>query len=233
MSFKTVTLTALRALIKNVDLKVSSEGSTGDGKHEVEVTSQLTKFGFTVIANHVNGVLIMDKKTHTPKQDVVVDVPDGLYQIPQPYMVGSRGSFNPAPDMYIMCIQNKKVDEYIGIECKSSCGLKPTWNDKLPRSFALGNIIYLFTGKNKEGSHTCLFTGEIFFRGKDPCKIDKMYEDTRLFMKEQWDEEEFPWLNAEFRRKCEQKRAFTLAEMDEFNTKTLEFLEGVERFDRR
>lgn len=243
MSFKTKVLASLGSAI-DVTFDASSEGSTGNGKHEKMISDYFTSEGFPVLdkvikketvgargKKLVQNIFLMDSKTHSPNKNIIsIPGEDGYYQIPQPYSV-ERGSFNPAPDMYLVSVINGKIIEWIGIECKSSSSLKPTWNDNLPRPFKDGNIVYLFTGKKDKETYTCIFTHEVFFDGKDTAKINSVYENTILFLENEWKrqncDEEFAYLSAKLRRKCEQQRPISITDMLEFNRKTILFLSGL------
>ena len=249
MNFKTKVLAALQSAVTK-NFTTSAEGSTGNGIHEVLVSEHFKEEGFPVMEKYVTHVvtskrkskkgeeekpektkkiLVMDKTTHSPSKEISIPFENGTYQIAQPYQF-NRGSFNPAPDMYLVSVEDNKIVEWIGVECKSSKSFTPTWNDNLPRQFIQGNIIYLFTG----ACHTCVFTHDVFFNGKESKKIKDVYEKTRLFLEEEWKKqnchEEFPFLKADFRIKCEQNKQITAEMMVSYNEQTFEFLRGVEKF---
>lgn len=245
MSFKTTVISALQTAVTK-DFISSSEGSTGNGVHEEAVSKHFIECGFPLISKVIEKnltstrgketkkvILIMDKTTHSPTPDIHIPYENGYYQIPQPYSI-SRGSFNPAPDLYLVAVADNKIVEWVGIECKSSTSMKPMWNDNLPRPFIEGNIIYLFTGTHKNKSFTCIFTNDVFFGGKDYSKILTVYENTRLFLQAEWERQgcqsEFPFLSAMVRTKCEQNTQITPEKMVEYNQKTILFLNELSDF---
>lgn len=250
MNFRNKVTSAIQSAI-STKFNSSTEGSTGSGTHELAVSKHFEECGFLLIEKSVSKstvsfykrgpnkdkekpqgkVLVMDKVTHSPTKDIEIPYEDGCYQIVQPYQLTTRGSFNPAPDMYLVCVENKAIVDWIGIECKSSKTMRPTWNDNLPRPFKEGNILYLFTGTYQKETYNCIFTNEIFFQGKDYQKITTLYENARKFLEEEWKRmnchEEFPDLSASFRIKCEQKNNFTPEMIKDYNEKTLMFLRNM------
>jgi hypothetical protein len=245
-TFKEKVISALKSLY-NLNLKSSDEGSTNDGDHETGVSNALIKLGFPIISKKyvehkkikkdkttlTITTFIMDRTTHEPTKDLIVPIPDGYYQIPQPYSNG-RGSFNPAPDNYLVNIRDKKVTEWLGLECKSSKSMKPTWNDNLPRDFRKGNIIYLFSGFMKEKSINVLMTAEIFFNNVSTTIVDDIYEKTNNYLNKLWKDEgldvKLPMLKCLMRQKCEQSKSITEEQAKEYTKKTFEFLESIESY---
>ena len=246
-TFKEKVIIALKSIC-NLNLKSSDEGSTNDGDHEKGVSNALIKFGFPIIEKkYIERVIpatkrkksekiitfIMDRTTHQPTKDLIIPISDGYYQIPQPYSNG-RGSFNPAPDSYLINIRDKKVTEWLGLECKSSKSMKPMWNDNLPRDFRKGNIVYLFSGFMKEKNINVLMTGEVFFNNISTKIVDDIYEKTNEYLNKLWKENgldvKLPMLKCLMRQKCEQTQNITEEKAKEYTKKTLEFLESVESF---
>ena len=245
-SFKEKVIRSLKSLC-NLNLKSSDEGSTNDGDHETGVSNALIKLGFPIIEKKyvehtkrkkdktilIITTFIMDRTTHQPTKDLIVPFPDGYYQIPQPYSNG-RGSFNPAPDNYLVNIRDKRVSEWLGLECKSSKSMKPTWNDNLPRDFRKGNIIYLFSGFMKDKNMNVLMTAEIFFNNVSTTIVDTIYEKTNDYLNKLWKDEgldvKLPMLKCYMRQKCEQSKGITEEQAKEYTKKTFDFLESVELF---
>lgn len=246
-TFKEKVIKALKSIC-NLNLKSSDEGSTNDGDHETGVSNALIKLGFPIIEKKYIEkeipatkrkkaekiiIFIMDRTTHQPTKDLIVPFSDGYYQIPQPYSNG-RGSFNPAPDNYLVNIRDKKVSEWLGLECKSSKSMKPTWNDNLPRDFRKGNIIYLFSGFMKDKNINVLMIAEIFFNNVSTTIVDDIYEKTNEYLNKLWKENglnvKLPMLKCLMRQKCEQSQSITEEQAKEYTKKTFEFLESVESF---
>jgi len=245
-TFKEKVISALKSIC-NLNLKSSDEGSTNDGDHETGVSNALIKLGFPIISKKyvehkkrkkdksiiIITTFIMDRTTHQPTKDVIIPVSDGYYQIPQPYSNG-RGSFNPAPDNYLVNIRDKKVIEWLGLECKSSKSMKPMWNDNLPRDFRKGNIIYLFSGFIKEKNINVLMTAEIFFNNVTTTIVDDIYKKTNDYLNKLWKDEgldvKLPMLKCYMRQKCEQSKGITEEQAKEYTKKTIEFLESVNSF---
>ena len=258
MSFKTSVIEALRT-IQSGSFNTSGEGSTSNGVHEDDVSKYFIDKGFPKIEaviwytkTNKKGVetkahtFIMNKDTHTPTLStldalgavsLILDYENGFYQITQPYSVG-RGSFNPSPDMYLLNIQEKRIVEWLGIECKSSKSMTPMWNDNLPRHFNNGNIIYLFTGKPSAISdkHTGIFTHDIFFNGEESTQIRQLYAEISELLISKWTEKgfnnKFPMLRPTIRQKCEQNRAFTIEQMNAYTARTIDFLDSLDSFSR-
>ncbi len=236
---------------------LSSEGETGAGGHETAVVSYFHGHGFSPLEKRVTippigrqvkprYEYIMNRSTHRPTADIKIQVADGLYTILQPYSSG-RGSFNPAPDLYLIEIKNKKVINWLGIECKSSKGaMKPTWNDNLPRPYTKGNIVYFLTGEEKYGGaaggagegpsrRNMLFTAEAFFGKTEeeieeiPERILSMYTETRAFIDSQAKThlpDLYERLKFGLRQKAEQKTSFVEEEIVGFTELTKSFLKG-------
>lgn len=247
MSFKLSVVEALRT-IQSGSFNTSGEGSTSNGVHEDDVSKYFIDKGFPKIEAVIRytktktnrkgtktteeKTFIMNKSTHSPTVDTVLDYENGFYQITQPYSIG-RGSFNPSPDMYLLNIQEKRIVEWLGIECKSSTSMTPMWNDNLPRKFHNGNIIYLFTGKSSNISnnhkYTGIFTHDIFFNGEESTQIRELYAEIDTLLISKWTERgfniKFPMLKPTIRQKCEQNRAFTIDQMNEYTVRTIDFLD--------
>ena len=216
----------------------SSEGSTNSGTHESAVAEFFNSNGFlplqkTVMVKKTKGKeseeYIMNRTTHSPNP-YDIDKPDGFYTILQPYSKTGRGAMNPAPDLYLVSIVSKRIVEWLGIECKSSKdSLCPMWNEHLPREFVKGNILYFFSGYDKESKKkmNTLFTSEIFFQGQDGRVIeDKFWHDVRSFMTTLWDKEyasRFPMVACKLRQFCGQI-PFTQEDMIHMVSQTVEFL---------
>ncbi len=92
----------------------------------------------------------------TAKNIRLLNLKDGCYIIKRPY---NKISFVPPPDIYILCVVDNNLVDYLGIECKSSTTNKPTFNDNIPSYFDESRILYLFT--NVKLSYTCIFVGEL------------------------------------------------------------------------
>jgi len=217
----------------------SSEGSTNSGKHETAVAEFFHSKGFSPLEKTVNvkkprakkesEEYVMNRITHSPNQyDINKD--DGFYTILQPYSKTGRGAMNPAPDLYLVNIVSKRIVEWIGIECKSSKdSLCPMWNEHLPRDYVKGNILYFFSGYDKESKTkmNTLFTSEIFFQGQDGREIeDKFWHDVREHMMTLWKKDyaaRFPMVSCKLRQFCGQY-PFTQDQMTTMVGQTLEFL---------
>jgi hypothetical protein len=216
----------------------SSEGSTNSGTHESAVAEFFHDNGFlplqkTVIVKKTRGndseEYVMNRTTHSPNR-YEIDKPDGFYTILQPYSKTGRGAMNPAPDLYLVSLVSKRITEWIGIECKSSKdSLCPMWNEHLPRDFVKGNILYFFSGYDKESKKkmNTLFTSEIFFNGQDGREIeDKFWHDVREHMMTLWNKDyaaRFPMVACKLRQFCGQI-PFTQEQMTFMVVRTVEFL---------
>ena len=137
---------------------------------------------------------------------------------------------NPAPDLYLVSIVEYRIVAWIGIECKSSKdSLCPMWNEHLPRPFIKGNILYFFSGYNKETKEkkNTLFTSEIFFQGQDGTVIEDIFwKEVRKDMIAKWDKEyasRFPMVLCKLRQFCGQN-PFTQEQMTSMVSSTIEFL---------
>lgn len=216
----------------------SSEGSTNSGTHESAVAEFFHSNGFlplqkTVTVKKTRGKdseeYVMNRTTHSPNP-YDIDKVDGFYTILQPYSKTGRGAMNPAPDLYLVYLVSKRITEWIGIECKSSKdSLCPMWNEHLPREFVKGNILYFFSGYDKETKKkmNTLFTSEIFFNGQDGREIeDKFWHDVREHMMTLWNKdyaERFPMVACKLRQFCGQI-PFTQEQMTAMTSKAVEFL---------
>lgn len=216
----------------------SSEGSTNSGTHESAVAEFFNNNGFlplqkTVMVKKTRGKeseeYVMNRTTHSPNL-YDIDKPDGFYTILQPYSKTGRGAMNPAPDLYLVSLVSKRITEWIGIECKSSKdSLCPMWNEHLPREFVKGNILYFFSGYDKESKKkmNTLFTSEIFFNGQDGREIEeKFWHDVREQMMTLWNKDyaaRFPMVACKLRQFCGQI-PFTQEQMTSMTSKAVEFL---------
>jgi len=216
----------------------SSEGSTNSGTHESAVAEFFHSKGFlplqkTVMIKKARGKeseeYLMNRTTHSPNP-YDIEKPDGFYTILQPYSKTGRGAMNPAPDLYLVSIVSKRIVEWIGIECKSSKdSLCPMWNEHLPREYVKGNILYFFSGYDKEAKKkvNTLFTSEIFFQGQDGRVIEeKFWHDVRSYMTTLWNKDyapRFPMVACKLRQFCGQY-PFTQGQMSSMVTQTVEFL---------
>ena len=225
------------------DFTAASEGSTNSGIHETAVANFFVNEGFphmakTVIIKTVNtrtnkeketDEYVMDRTSHSPKP---FDLPytDGFYTILQPYSKTGRGAMNPAPDLYLVDIQDKRITQWLGLECKSSKdSLCPMWNEHLPRDYEKGNILYFFTGYDKASKKkmNTLFTSRSFFRGLDGNRIEeKFWLEVRAEMMAKWEKEyakDFPMVKCKLRQFCGQN-PFTVEEMSSMTKTTMAFL---------
>ena len=216
----------------------SSEGSTNSGTHESAVAEFFHTNGFlplqkTVMVKKPRGKeseeYLMNRITHSPNP-YDINTPDGFYTILQPYSKTGRGAMNPAPDLYLVSLVSKRIVEWVGIECKSSKdSLCPMWNEHLPRDFVKGNILYFFSGYDKESKKkmNTLFTSEIFFDGQDGKEIeDKFWHDVRQHMMTLWNKDyatRFPMVACKLRQFCGQI-PFTQEQMTSMVVRTVEFL---------
>jgi hypothetical protein len=216
----------------------SSEGSTNSGKHEADVAKFFYDNGFPHLDKTVNiktrakkesAQYVMNRKTHSPNE-YTINKTDGFYTILQPYSKTGRGAMNPAPDLYIVSIVSYRIIAWIGIECKSSKdSLCPMWNEHLPRPFVKGNILYFFSGYNKElkEKKNTLFTSEIFFQGEDGSVIeDTFWKDVRKYMMTKWETDyasRFPMVECKLRQFCGQ-HPFTQGQMNSMVSDTIAFL---------
>jgi hypothetical protein len=171
----------------------------------------------------------MNRTTHSPNS-YEIDKPDGFYTILQPYSKTGRGAMNPAPDLYLVSLVSKRIVEWIGIECKSSKdSLCPMWNEHLPRDFVKGNILYFFSGYDKESKKkiNTLFTSEVVFNGQDGKEIeDKFWHDVRQHMMTLWNKDyatRFPMVACKLRQFCGQY-PFTQEQMTSMVVRTVDFL---------
>jgi hypothetical protein len=225
-------------LFVQTDFATSTEGSTSSGLHEDAVAKFFNANGFpltekiviTKTARSSKETYIMNRITHSPTEGIAIDKSDGFYTILQPYSKTGRGAMNPSPDLYLIYIENKKVKEWLGIECKSSKdSLCPMWNEHLPRDFSKGNILYFFSGFDKATKQkiNTLFTAQIFFNGQDGSLIEtKFWEQVRSHMKNLWLTEyakEFPMVDCKLRQFCGQY-PFTKTQMVEMTEKSRTFL---------
>jgi hypothetical protein len=234
------TLISLIPQLIQTEFACSSEGSTNSGTHETAVSNFFAKNGFTPLEKTVavptkrssSEKYLMNRTTHSPNP-YDIDKPDGLYNILQPYSKTGRGAMNPAPDLYLVAIVSKRIVEWVGIECKSSKdSLCPMWNEHLPREYVKGNILYFFSGYDKETKTkvNTIFTSEIFFQGKDGKKIEeKFWVDVRAYMTQLWNNEyatDFPMVACKLRQFCGQY-PFTPAQMASMVSQTTEFLKTL------
>lgn len=234
------TLISLIPQLIQTEFSSSSEGSTNSGRHETAVSKFFAKNGFTDLEKTVpvktkrssSEKYLMNRLTHSPNP-YDIDKPDGLYNILQPYSKTGRGAMNPAPDLYLVSVKSGRIVEWIGIECKSSKdSLCPMWNEHLPREYVKGNILYFFSGYDKETKTklNTIFTSDIFFQGNDGKKIEeKFWLDVRAYMSHLWNTEyasEFPMVSCKLRQFCGQY-PFTQAQMASMVTQTTEFLEKL------
>jgi len=225
-------------LFVKTDFITSSEGSTNSGLHEVAVANFFNTNGFpltekivvTKTARSSKEQYIMNRNTHSPTDGLEIEKPNGLYTILQPYSKTGRGAMNPSPDLYLIYIENKKIKEWLGIECKSSKdSLCPMWNEHLPRDFSKGNILYFFSGFDKTTKQklNTLFTAQIFFNDQDGVLIEtKFWEDVRKYMKTLWASDyknKYPMVDCKLRQFCGQY-PFTMAQMTEMTEKSRTFL---------
>lgn len=226
-------------LLIETEFTSSSEGSTNSGKHESAVAKFWHDNGFpptekTVLikkprAKKLSEQYVMNRGSHSPNP-YTIDKPDGYYSILQPYSKTGRGAMNPSPDLYLVSIVSNRIVAWVGFECKSSKdSLCPMWNEHLPRPFVKGNILYFFSGYNKElkEKKNTVFTSEIFFKGQDGTVIeDKFWKDVREYMTTHWDKEYaslFPMVSCKLRQFCGQY-PFTQEQMDSMVSDTLVFL---------
>jgi hypothetical protein len=243
MSIKEKFIPVIESLVAH-EFQATEEGTTSSGRHERDVANFFAASGFPMIKNIVtipriitrgprkgmtlyDEYLIMNRGNHEPR---ALDLPhaDGYYTILQPYSKGERGAMVPAPDIFLVRIINRRITEWLGIECKSSKdSLRPMWNEHLPRPFVKGNILYFFSGfdeVSKKKMNT-LFTSEIFFNGKE-FNENAFWDKIRDFMTETWNTTyatEFPIVECNLRQFCGQ-RPFTPVEMREMVSKTVAFL---------
>jgi hypothetical protein len=225
-------------LFIQTEFNTSSEGSTNSGVHETAVANFFNANGFpltektvvTKTARSTKEYYIMNRNTHSPTEAIEIEKPDGFYTILQPYSKTGRGAMNPSPDIYLIYIENKKVKEWLGIECKSSKdSLCPMWNEHLPRNFSKGNILYFFSGFDKATKQkiNTLFTAQIFFNGQDGSIIEtKFWEDVRTYMKNLWVSDyasKYPMVDCKLRQFCGQ-HSFTKTQLAEMTEKSRTFL---------
>jgi hypothetical protein len=232
-------LIGLIPLLINTEFVSSSEGSTNSGTHESAVAKFFHNNGFPNLDKTVSvkkgrakketEEYVMNRNTHAPN-DYNINNPDGFYTILQPYSKTGRGAMNPAPDLYLVSIVEYRIVAWIGIECKSSKdSLCPMWNEHLPRPFIKGNILYFFSGYNKETKEkkNTLFTSEIFFQGQDGTVIEDIFwKEVRKDMIAKWDKEyasRFPMVLCKLRQFCGQN-PFTQEQMTSMVSSTIEFL---------
>jgi hypothetical protein len=223
------------------DFVTSQEGATNSGLHETAVAKFFSENGFPITEKIVvvktqrsqKEIYIMNRATHCPTDSLEITRPDGFYTILQPYSKTGRGAMNPSPDLYLIYIENNKVKEWLGIECKSSKdSLCPMWNEHLPRDFSKGNILYFFSGFDKATKQklNTLFTSTIFFNGQDGSVIEtKFWDDVRTFMKSQWETnyaKAFPMVDCKLRQFCGQF-PFTKTQTAEMNEKSRIFLQTL------
>jgi hypothetical protein len=237
-TFKEKIISDLKNLIKK-NLNASDEGSTSDGKHESEVSKILTSYGWIIVKKKYitdtknKKIYLMNRNTHTPTDNINCEEKDGYYQIPQPYSDG-RGSFNPAPDIYLINVRNKKIVEWMGLECKSSKSMKPMLNDNVFRDFNEGNIIYLFSGSKNGKNINMLTTGRIFVNNNDPKDIGIFYNDINKIMQKLWIDKKlntkFPMYKCFMRQKCELSKDISEDEVKEYTQKTFKFLDTIKLF---
>lgn len=221
------------------EFAASAEGITNNGKHEKDVANFFVENGFPLIkciidvkpkskrAKKEKQEYIMDRKTHSPK---ALNLPynEGFYTILQPYSKAGRGAMNPSPDIYLVFVQENRITEWLGIECKSSeDSLRPMWNEHLPRPYMKGNIIYFFSGYDnisKKKMNT-LFTSEIFFKDKE-FDEKKFWKEVRAAMITIWERDyaaDFPKIECNLRQFCGQI-PFTSKEMEDMVIETTKFL---------
>jgi len=223
------------------DFKCSSEGSTNGGCHEQEVANFFHERGFPITEKTITAmkpkskkeydIYIMNRTTHSPTEGIQINRPDGFYTILQPYSKTGRGAMNPSPDIYLIYIKGGQVVEWLGIECKSSKdSLCPMWNEHLPRAWEKGNILYFFSGYNKEtnSKQNTIFTSDIFFNGRDGSVIEEnFWKEVRSSMMTLWQTKyapSFPMVECKLRQFCGQV-PFTSEAMVSMVVKTREFLE--------
>lgn len=232
------------------EFPVSAEGTTGSGAHEHGVAKFFESKGFASLPKRITNpqvytkgknagkpkgeLYVMNQRTHSPTADILIEVPDGFYHILQPY--GDRAAFNPAPDLYVVRIVSKRITEFVGIECKSSKGMTPTWNEHLPRPYAKGNILYLFTGIDNEKKMNTCFTAEVFFNGNDASVIETdLWPLMREILQKTWKEKgytsKFPRIVPNLRQFCGQL-PLTAEDMKMFTEKTKTLLPTLESFVR-
>ena len=236
------TLISLMPQLIETEFTPSPEGSTKTGVHETAVAAFFHSKGFlplpkTVMVKKPRGKkffneIIMNCKTHSPKP-YDIDKEDGLYTILAPYSKTENGSRRPSPDLYLVSIVSKRIVEWVGIECKSSKdSLCPMWNEHLPRDYVKGNILYFFSGYDKETKKkmNTIFTSEIFFQGKDGRVVEeKFWHDVRSFMTDLWNKDyapNFPMVECKMRQFCGQY-PFTPAQMASMVSQTTEFLKTL------
>lgn len=225
-------------LFIQTDFNTSSEGSTNSGVHEIAVANFFNTNGFpltekivvTKTTRTTKEQYIMNRNTHSPTECLEIEKPNGFYTILQPYSKTGRGAMNPSPDLYLIYIENKKVKEWLGIECKSSKdSLCPMWNEHLPRDFSKGNILYFFSGFDKATKQklNTLFTSTIFFNGRDGSLIEtQFWEQVRTHMKNLWLTDyasKYPMVDCKLRQFCGQY-PFTKTQMAEMTEKSRTFL---------
>lgn len=224
----------------------SAEGDTGAGGHEAAVAAYFISKGFALINSKKganakgDSIFIMNKESHSPNKVRTIEK-EGYFTILQPYSI-ARGSFNPAPDLYLVEIKGHTVINWLGIECKSSKGnMWPTWNDKLPRPYRKGNIIYFLTGGNKKAggagnvpkNRNMIFTAEAFFGLPEEetatleTNIKELFNEVKKFF-QTTAIKNFPALAGklkfDLRQKIEQMHAISEDEIVEFTALTKEFL---------
>ena len=167
------------------------------------------------------------KKKKCPQKPLDLPYDDGPYSILQPYSKTGRGAMTPAPDIYLVWVVKNRITEWLGVEAKSSKdSLCPMWNEHLPRPYIQGNILYFFSGYDKDTKKkiNTIFTGEVFFKGKEfPEK--ELWNRVRAAMAAIVSEYKKNFSMVEFKlRQFNGQKPFTSKEMVDMVTETTAFL---------